>query len=162
MNVVRSQVEREIANAQRHYRFLWVTAPEGAHAGQQFLHCKRLRQIITRSFTSPRAVSISTRLARCCARTCRKASNPSIPGKMISSTIKSNGVSGVLSKAASLSWTTIGSCPASMSADAIYRAKPTSSSTTSSPPPPKTRHHPPHASSKDQRNETGQKCGRDW
>jgi len=53
VNIVSSQVEREITNAQRHHRFLWVTAPEGAHARQQFLHCKRLRQIIVSSKLQP-------------------------------------------------------------------------------------------------------------
>ena len=53
MDVVSRQIEREIANAQRHYRFLGITAPEGAHARQQFLHCKRLRQIIVSSKLQP-------------------------------------------------------------------------------------------------------------
>src|SRR5580704_11936320 len=47
---------------------------------------------------------------------------------IISSTIKSKGVAFVLSRAFSPSWTTIGSCPASVSADAICRANSTSSS----------------------------------
>ncbi len=53
VNIVSSQVEGEIANAQRHYRFLGITAPERARARHQFLHCKRLRQIIVSSKLQP-------------------------------------------------------------------------------------------------------------
>src|SRR3954447_24470429 len=49
MNIMRAKIKCEISDAQRHYGFFRVTAPQRAHTSDELAHCERLRQIIIRS-----------------------------------------------------------------------------------------------------------------